>query len=208
VTLWSALFPDRLLIGRAFWDVPATYHPAAPAGATFARVGLVGGGAMLHGAAYAFWKGAVTPLEAFTLVVGAKCATLDLTTDGTDTSFTRDTGAVLLARAKAATHLAAGTAAASTGTVKRDGGSQSFDSTAGAYQGGASGSDEVDLHAMGIGGLGAYQAGFGRSPMAGGGGTTEGFFYDVGTASWEAVYNTAPGDGRCCVEWYTSDPGY
>jgi hypothetical protein len=206
MTLWSALFPDKLLLTRVFWDAPGTYHFNAPVASAFARVALVGGGAFTHGAAYAFWKGAVTAGEAFTLVVGANAA--DPASDGADSTFTRDTGAVLLARAKAATHLAAGTAAASTGTVKRDGASQSFDAGSNTYQGGASGSDTADLHGMGIGGMGAYSPSFGRSPMAGGGGISEGFFYDPGTATFEQLYTVDPGDGRCGIEWYTSDPGY
>lgn len=223
MTLLSTIFPDRVLLRRVPYGWQAgNYALAAPPLTAFMRCSMVGGGSNKGGAAFARVKAVAAPGEAFTLAVGRGSQTK--TGTGANTVLTRNTGSVIICRAQGGQGEGLpGLVAGSIGDTKRAG-SAGVDFSAvgdglytGDVNGGTSGSDEGDTHALGIGGPGAFMrrtggstdGNFYRAALYGGGGLFDQRVSLVDVSGPDFTVWTIPcGDGRALVEWFASDPGY
>lgn len=199
---WSEIFPGDILISRTVYGhQSAAYAITAPVGATVVRVSMVGGG-HVHGAAFSRVKTSCTPGEGFTLQIGEGSINGSA---ASDTVFTRNTGSVVLCRAKAATADLPGQASGGIGDTKRSGSATNDTRT-----GGDAAGDDADTYPLGYGGPGSFDnlnpGNPNRSPVPGGGGRR----VIVGNAlGGGLVYNEImAGDGRATVEFFASDPGY
>ncbi len=223
MTALSTIFPGKLLISRLAYGYQAgNYALTAPALATRIRCSMVGGGANKGGAAFARVKAVCTPGEAFTLAVGRGSQTK--TGAGVDTVLTRNTGSVIICRADGAPgEGVAGTVAGSIGDTKRAGSVGVDFSTVGDHlytgdvDGGASGSDDGDAHALGVGGPGAFMhrtgsgfdGNFYRQAYYGGGGLfDQQVALDDVSGPTFMLWTVPCGNGRALVEWFAADPGY
>lgn len=199
MTLWSDLFPGKSLITRTFYNWQAgAYTITAPAKTTIIRASLIGGGAQHASAAFARVKTTAAAAELFTLSVGGV---------GENTVLTRNTGSVIICRADGAEVGVAGTVAASIGDTKRAG------SAVAPYD--APG-DDVDDFPLGFGGGGAFVDagptgnvdGFDwRAAFAGAGGDAKTSII-AGNPFEQATFTMPGGQGRACLEFFVSDPGY
>lgn len=219
---WTSLHLKRHLISRTFYSAIGATAITCPARAAFVRVSLVGaggwddgrpanpyGGLPGYGAAFARVLTTCTPAETFALQVGDTQHTATAGDALGDSIFTRNTGAVVLCKAKRGTSTAAGAASGCVGDTKRSGSApvQGFNAP-GPYgtapnpvRGGASAGDTGDAFELGFGGRGAGQS---ISPGPGGGGIKRMVSFS-GLVAFDYM-DVPPGDGFACVEFFNRDP--
>lgn len=211
MTLWTDLHKSRNLISRTFYGTPGVQTITAPAGAGIIRASAVGAGAWRTnnfggGAAFARVKTTCTPAEQFQIQVGDIAHTLDTGDSAGDSVVTRVTGTVVILKAVRAIGAAGGLSTSCVGDTKRSG-----SSTGGTTIGGTSGGDDGDTFALGFGGRGYYQDRFSQKFLAaapGGGGAKAYPVYQSFDGSYVIPFNLPPGNGRVCIEFFKTDPGY
>lgn len=227
MTLWSELFGDENLVSRRAYVVPGVQDITVPAGATVMRVSMVGAGGATGtggggsdnavfggGAAFAHYKGSVTPGETLSVQVGDPAHTLgSVNVNGDalgDSKLTRVTGAVVLCKAdrgRGTNSNSKGLASNSIGTITRDGVNGNN------RTGGASGSDDADPYPLGVGGAGATAGFYGvlqhiTAGPGGGGCQLYALYVAEGGSGYTVTNRAKAGKGLVVIEFFRTDPGY
>jgi len=214
MTTWTELYYTRHLIARTYYGVVGVQAITVPAKAAIVRISLVGaGGAGAAdgvtwgaGAAFARKKTTCTPGESFSLQVGDPAHTVGAGSSAGDSTCTRVTGSVLLAKAERGKSTGPGLAANSVGDVTRDGSAAPYTGPPypnGAGYGGSAAGDDADPYPLGFGGRGAMAGGIWNAVRGGGGGLN----INLPAPSGQ-TFTYRPGPGLICLEFFDQDPGY